>query len=195
MGRRFLCAALVMLALGSASCHRGQLRLRTRPNSSIHQWRNPISPEAFRRPCVDLPCAVEPPVGYAQARRDPLDPFIVNVQVRWNSTVEVLCGQFDRLCELHNQAGLTVQEFNQRKKELLKAVRYLAIRKAEFQIVLAQYRLAKDALHTAGAQQGEGSSAELAEARSAMEKARATAEGIVAEAAQHIEAPAPIEPE
>ncbi len=178
MGRRFLCATLVVLALGSASCHRGQLRLRTSPGSSKHQWRKLISPEAFRQPCVDLPCAVEPPVGYAQARREPLDPFIVNGQVRWNSTVEALCGQFDR----GNQ-------------ELLEAVRYLTARKAELQAALDRYRSAKAASNPERAEQGEGSNADRAQARRAMEKARATAEGIVAGAAQRIEALAPVEPE
>jgi exonuclease VII small subunit len=134
--------ALVLLS----ACHRNMVRLRVAPDSAEHVWRRPLSPGQLGTACRELLFTVEPPLGYARGRTRRLEGFQFNIRVRWNVTVDPVCGAVTELYERHNAGDITVLEFEQRREALSRAVSQLADRQGRLQAALADYREARDAL-------------------------------------------------
>jgi len=182
------CAALPFLALLFAGCHGGEVRLRTSPDSSRHEWRRLLSAEQFSAPVRKLFYAVEPPLGYAEARLRPLEGRALSARMRWNAVIRSLLDRFDELRAQHNEAKITVSEFDQRRDVLLVISRDLTTKKVLLEAALEQYLTAKAELAAAAAEQGEQPPQPASAARTRMDEALATAERIITEASQFVRA-------
>jgi hypothetical protein len=167
-------------------CHQGLVRLRTSPYGDQYQWRKPIAAAEFRKPCVQLLYDVQPPVGYAAAIQNPLEGMVLNARLRWDDAVRPLLHQFDLLCEDHNAARLTVQEFAVRRDGLLDAVRQLAHERDELDEDLAAYHSAEAASQRRPGPD-EDPTSESSSARAAMKAAQEKADAVIARAARLVE--------
>lgn len=183
MQRLVACAALAFLALLVTGCHSGEVRLRISPESSGHEWRKPISAEQFSAPVRKLFYAVEPPLGYAEARLHPLEGHVLSAQMRWNAVIRSLLDRFDELRVQHNEARITVSGFDQRRGVLLVIAKDLAAKKALLDAAIEQYSAAKGELAAGPPRQGEQTPQTAREARVRMDEAQATADRIIKEAA------------
>ena len=174
---RWLWLAALLPVLGG--CHGGEVRLRVSPMSRRHVWRAPLDPARFRADCVALQYALNPPVGYADARQRPLDPFILDARLRWNALVAQLCQELDRLCQLHNGADITLSEFNERKVLLTDLVRRLAEKQRRLDVAIERYRDEQLSWEKARAE-GNPTLVEAAAVR--LRRARSAVEDVLAEA-------------
>lgn len=95
-------------------CHRGQISLRSAPGVTDRVWREPVQLEVLAAEAAKLRVLIDPPVGYAAARQRPTEEFALDSRLRWNRLVDRLVDYYAGLVELHNSAGTTVQEFNER---------------------------------------------------------------------------------
>lgn len=169
---RYASAAAALLVLLFAGCHRGEVRLRLSPKADDYEWRPLISAEQFSAPCRKLFYIVVPPVGYAEARRHPLEGHALGARMRWNSIARALCEQFDELRVKHNEARITIREFDVRRSELTGALKGLTGRKAELDGELEKYRAAQESLDAASRVQGAQAVDQAREATAQMADAR-----------------------
>jgi len=176
--RLLLLGALLPLAL-ACGCHSGQVRMQLAPGLERYQWRDPLPEDAFSPVCSPLFYVMEPPLGYAAARHQPLEGFALSAKVRWNEAVRTLCQHLSMLCRQHNSAALTVQEFRQRRRLLLELAGEFAQRKQRLDALLARYQAALKTLAALRAEQGEAARSELVKARAAAATARAEADRII----------------
>jgi hypothetical protein len=183
---------VVCLLLGAAwlllvsGCHGGQVRLRVSEDSERYEWRRLVSEDDLPVRCADLLYLIEPPVGYARVLARRLEGFTFTTRVKWNVAVRPVCDGVRRLCRQHNEAGISVGRYEQRKGELLAVLSELGPRKAALDSALAAYAGAR-ALLAGGA-----SGPDIHRAREAMARAQAEAEEALARAVQVTE---PLRPE
>ncbi len=177
--RRFAArAALVLCALACAGCHRGMVRLETMPGSGTYEWRDPLTAEGFRKPCAELPYEIETPVGYAQARKDPLVGFAVNARMQWNDTVKPVLIHFDDLCKRYNAALVTLSEFDAREGELVGAALDLSTWREALSAALLKYEGAQEVQQTAE-REGAEATDETRRAATDMDAAKESVEGLI----------------
>lgn len=188
MQRLLLCLVPAVLILAVGGCQGERVRLGVSPDGDRHEWRSPIAAEQFSAPCVGLLYEIEAPVGYSMARHQPLQGFAVNARVRWNAAVRPLPAHFDELCARHNRAEITVQEFDERKAELLAVVRDVKALKPELDAALDECESAERALAPAPNDPEGSSEADPAKAAADMDRLRAGAEEIIKRAEQRVEA-------
>ena len=189
MQRLVSCAALAFFALLFAGCHAGEVRLHVSPESSRHQWRKLLAAEEFSAPVRNLFYAVEPPVGYAQARLHPLEGYALSARMSWNAVVRSLLDRFDELRVQHNEARITVQEFDQRHDDLLAITSELTAKKAKLDAALEEYSAAKEKLAAGSQRQGESTSQAASEGRKRMEQVQAAGDQIIKDASECVCAP------
>ena len=113
-----------------SGCHHGQVHLQVSPDSNSHEWRKIILPDQFSAPCHKLLYDVKPPVGYAEARYHAPEGVTLNIRMRWNGIVWSLCDRLNELRLGHNEARITIREFDERYAKLFAAVKDLTDKKA-----------------------------------------------------------------
>jgi hypothetical protein len=105
----------VLLVIG---CHGEQVLMATAPTGGNYEWREPVELASVVHVAAELPVPVDRPVGYAEARQRPLSAYGIGARIRWNRAVSSLCGRYGELCAAHNNAQISVQEFEARLAEL-----------------------------------------------------------------------------
>jgi len=143
--RWLLCAVVLTLAL-AAGCRRDQVRLQVGRTGEGFEWRDPISASEFRRPAEALLYDVRPPVGYATARQQSGERFVMDARLRWNDLILPLCASYDRLGRAHNDARLTVCDFQEQEAALAGMSRSLAVDRDDLDKGLEAFLSAQDAL-------------------------------------------------
>ncbi len=143
------CALAVLPAL--PGCHGNQVRLRAAPHSNRYVWRRPVEGGRLQQGCRDLFYAVDPPLGYARARTSEPQGFLFNARLRWNATVRPVCAGLGELGRRHNQALISVAEFEQQKQSLDAAVGELAEIKGRLDGALEAYQVVRETIVRAGA--------------------------------------------
>jgi hypothetical protein len=169
---------LLVFSVAWPGCHRNQVRLQVAPGVNRFEWRKPASLSACRARCQKLLYVVDLPIGYARGRARRVEGFVFNARMRWNVAVRPVCEEFEGLCERHNNALISVQEFEQRRQELLSAVGELADRRQRLDMALQAYEAARSELTDA---QGEVPASRV---RSSLERARSDADDIIRAASE-----------
>lgn len=188
MSRLVLCAILAALVLPFASCRQRHVRLRVSPDADQSESRKFVSAEEFCGAYQELRYEVEPPIGYAKARQQPLEPFILNAKARWNRALESLCHYFDQLCQRHNRGEITAQGYDDREDELRAALLELTDRREQLDTALEELEECARAASDAGrTEEGEEAGTEPGRARARMKEIRARMEGVLGDALRRIE--------
>jgi hypothetical protein len=126
------------------------------------------------RPARELLYHIDAPLGYARGYCRPLEGFAFNARVRWNVTVRPLGDNLRRLAERHNEAEVTLVEFEGRQRELLIALQRLTVLRGELDQALQDYQRARE---TSDAEPAKPRPDRRAEA--ALERAAAVVERLV----------------
>lgn len=139
MRSRLLCLAAAFALLALPACRRGQVRVRSDPDSDQQVWRDLVSQKQFGTEARALFYNVEPAVGYAEARHDPTQTLADGLRLHWNATVRAIgvAAQSDRLARQHNSGELTLEEFEQQRDKLQATVSELAALRKRLDEVLA----------------------------------------------------------
>lgn len=188
---RFASGAALVLALLLTGCHGGQVRLRVSPDSRRHEWRDVISADQFTAPCRKVFYVVEPRVGYAEARRHPLEGYALSARMRWNKITAALCDHFDELRRQHNAASITIQEFDERLTMLQDVLKELSEKKAGLDAAIEQHEAAAQSLEAASSGQGEKVLEQAHQATAQIEDARTRGDAIIAAVSELVNALAP----
>ncbi|MFO8006970.1 MAG: hypothetical protein R6V05_04455 [Candidatus Brocadiia bacterium] len=141
-GWAFLLVVLILplFLLVPMGCHREQVRLRASAGSNRYVWRHLIETGRLQESCRELLYTIEPPLGYAQARTGQPQSFVFNARLRWNAAVRPLCAELVELARLHNQARVSLAEFEQVRKSLDAAVAELEPMKVRLEDALDTYQ-------------------------------------------------------
>jgi hypothetical protein len=177
-----ICAAAAFLIAALAGCHRGMVRLRVAPDEFRFAWRKPVTLEQLLPGADDLAYVIQPPIGYAMARQQPLDERLLAIKLRWNEAVEPIWDCFPQLRDDHNNARITLQEFDNRRRELHEAVEQLSGHKADLDKTVAAYGRAREDVGRLRYADGAMAEAARAVAQSQMKTAGDEADRIVKEA-------------
>jgi hypothetical protein len=173
---------LPLFLLVPTGCHREQVRLRTAAGSDRYVWRQLIETGRLQESCRGLLYTIEPPLGYAQARTGQPQSFVFNARLRWNAAVRPLCAELAELARRHNQARVSLAEFEQIRGSLDAAVAELEPLKARLEDALDTYQTVRGNIIP------EDTTAPLAgtppRALSALQTARTDVENTIAEATE-----------
>jgi len=173
---------LPLFLLVPTGCHREQVRLRTAAGSDRYVWRQLIETGRLQSSCRELLYTTDPPLGYAQARTGQPQSFVFNARLRWNAAVRPLCAELGALARRHNQARVSLAEFEQIRGSLNAAVAQLEPLRARLEDALNAYQAVR------GNMIPEDTTAPLAgaptRALSALQAARTDVEDTIAEATE-----------
>jgi predicted HTH domain antitoxin len=184
--RRARIAAATTLLLAAAfalGCHGEQVRLAVAPEADRYEWRDPVQVQRLRELLEELFYAVSGPPSYARAL-EPLEGFVVTARVRWNRLAEPLSAAFEELCRQHNEATIAIEQFDERMKALLALVDELKASRERLDAAVSRYETSQKALSDAAELTGRRRGAAAQEAARKMADARASAELILAHAAE-----------
>ncbi len=179
MRRDFILIVLALQGALLAGCHEGQVRIPVAAGQRAHVWRSLLDCDSFSAPAIELLYRVEPPIGYASARDQPVEGLPLSTKLRWDDAVVFLVTRFEQLCRRHNAAAVSLEEFDRHRTELRDAVARLTRQRRALEQALASYSEAS----VAASRMSDDTSARE-DARSRMQTARETVDSIVKNAAE-----------
>jgi hypothetical protein len=146
---RYAIMALLGLALtATMACHQNEVRLPRTPRGAEFVWREPVDPEQYLQKTQALKLALEPPTGYAEARERAPDEFVMATHLDWNAMADELQKEFLRLVGLHNNAEVSLQQYEQGISELERILQHMQSTRADIVQTLSQYRKLRDEWHS-----------------------------------------------